>query len=271
MILLCTSSAYAQYVEITCTNYAEISDNAYIADCVDYMIKFSDEREIVFLGNKPEYVANDKVTQIRFIHPSVPFFVNEIFVTFPNLQHLIIFGSLIVMHPYAFSSASNLESLILVTESLQLLPAYAFTGATKLSSIQFLGCNALIRADEAAFVGLDNLSNLEIFSTPLGTSPKDIFKPLINLIDVTLIGTGIKEIRPELFANNLKLKFIQIGDTNIDGVDRKFVDGLEKLKYIKIAVNCAEAIFDASSSSATLSQFQSEMEPCYSNYTVGLC
>lgn len=157
-----------------------------------------------------------------------------------------------MIHPFAFSSAQNLECLTIISDSLQILPANAFDGATKLVGIALLGCPSLIQADEAAFVGLDNLLNLEIWSTPLGPSPTDIFKPLINLTSIiSLIQIYIEKILAELFANNLKLESIQIADSDIKGVERTFIDDLENLTFIAIESSCANATFDSSSSSAT--------------------
>lgn len=203
-------------------------------------------------------------------HPSVPFFVNETLVAFPNLRKLLICGQLL-MQPYSFSGARNLESLhIITTDSWLMVPANAFTGATKLTSIQFFDCASILKFDEDAFVGLDNLDILDFLFTSLGTPSMNLFKPLINLKHVFLYDTAIEIVRSGLFAHNVKLESIVILSP-LKAVERSFIDGLPNLSSVSVYSfdgSCIDetAEFHASDSYRSMTKFQSAMQTCYMNY-----
>ncbi|KAJ6643469.1 Insulin-like growth factor-binding protein complex acid labile subunit [Pseudolycoriella hygida] len=272
VIAVYTLGTEAQYVELNCTDCSRMDTIGVKLCCLFYTIELSEqryEREVIIL--KPENASADRVTDMKLNHPPVPFFMNETLVAFPNLRKIWIQGGLTIQ-PYAFSSAKNLEYLTLVTDSLQVLPAYAFTGATKLTSILFFACYSTVKFDEHTFVGLDNLDDLTFQSTPLLSPPKNLFRPLTNLRYITLYDTSIEVIHSELFANNLKLEWITIGSP-LKAVERTFIDGLPNIRHVRVinfdgeeCVYGRDATFHADDPTRSLSYFQLAMNVCYSNY-----
>lgn len=260
-MVLIFATCNAQYVELNCD---VLNANTELS-CNSYTVKPSNGRSVVFKG--PIAQNNGQVVTITLLHPSLNYFLVEIFTVFPNLRTLdVSIDGSAVLPQMTLKNAKNLESFRITKTTSDSLDPFAFyDGGNKLKEFVVDG---LIHVDEFAFTGLSNLISLEItFSNiRLCSISPNALKPLTNLQSVFFWVTGIETIPGSFFANNLKLESIYIDEFTLFSVERTFIDNLTNLKKIKIFGGSGSTCNAEWTSPNPISAFHSAMAACYDNF-----
>lgn len=250
----------AQYIEIRCifNNPSE-----YGCGAGEFVITFNATFTIAFVGNHLPGRSNIDVVQITMQHPPLPFFVKEVFTTFPNLRRMHLQGTNLNILGDSFQNARNLENFE-ISGSNVVLSDFALTGAGNMTVMQIADCQTLI-IDEFAFAGLQSLDTLLIFRSSLHQLPENIFFSLVNLERFNLHQGFVETLPANLFANNHLLRSITIISNPINEIGRSFINHLGRLESLILADGrcVGNEWFNVRESWV---EIHTVLQPCYRNY-----
>lgn len=219
----------AQHIEFRVTFFEEFG---YFCDVREFVITQNETLSVAFVGDHIPGRSNIDVDLIHFQHyPPVPFFVTELFTTYPNLRRMNLNqGTHLNIQSGSFENALNLENLE-ISNSNVVLSDFALTGAGNVTVLQIADCESL-RIDEFAFAGLGSLKTLFILRSNIHQLPGNIFSSLVNLEQFSLHQGFVETIPSNLFANNHLLTSISIIGNPIDAIERTFINHLGQLQSL---------------------------------------
>jgi len=251
-----------QYIEIRCVFGGEIG---YGCGSSEFVVRQSETQTTTFVGVHLPGRSNFDVTGIGLLHPTLPFFVSEIFNTFPNLQRLHLAGGThLRIQSGSFKNASNLQSLEISGVTDVELSDFALTGAGNVTVLQIADCEAL-RIDEHAFDGLNALEQLLIFRSNIHRLGENTFTSLVNLNRFQLHQGHIGTISAKLFAANNLLRNILFVMVPINEIERGFIDKLEQLEVLGLeGASCVSNLW--SNVRENWEQIHRDLEPCYRRF-----
>lgn len=252
----------AQYIEIRC----EFSGDGgwYGCGVNEFVITQNETLTIAFVGNHLPGRSDIDVGSILLRHPPLPFFVNDVFTTFPNLRSMNLFqGTHLNVQGHSFENARHLENLE-ISHSNVVLSDFALTGAANITVLQIADCETLI-IDEFAFAGLRSLNTLLIFRSNIHQLPENIFSSLVNLERFNLHQGFVETLPSNLFANNHLLQSITIIQNPINEIGRSFINHLGRLEFLGLWLGqCVSN--DWSNVREDWVEIHRVLEPCYRNY-----
>lgn len=251
----------AQNIEIKCTFSGT---SGYGCFATEFVIRQNETQTIAFVGDHLPGRSNIDVDSMYLIHPPLPFFVAEVFTTFPNLQGMTLSQGTLNIQGGSFELANNLDNLE-ISRSHVVLSDFALTGSGNLKVIQIADCETL-RIDESAFVGLRSLETLLIFRSNIHHIGENTFRSLANLDQFWMANTQVKVIPAKLFVANTQLRTILLVSNPIAQIGRSFIDSLAQLEVLEVsASNCV-----SSNSWQNVREYLEEihrfLEPCYTGY-----
>lgn len=222
-------------------------------------------------GDRNQSVSvNLVVNQVHIEYSSIPFIiVDHVLKTFPNVKGIwILTSGLTRIQPNAFVNAGNLEQLnIKLDPDLQVIPANAFLGASKLQDLQIYWCG-VHTIHENAFNGLDKLTRLSLGGSKIHRLPSNVLQPLTALFNFGIAETKLEVIDEQLFKFNKQIVSIYLSQNRINAVGPKFFDDLDNLRYFSFERNlCADNQWEIGSpSGVTKDTIRDGLATCFENY-----
>jgi Leucine-rich repeat (LRR) protein len=160
------------------------------------------------------------------------------------------FISLSPLRSWFASTASLLEVLTFMTNSLDYLPGEAFEGFTSIKQLN-LDNNPLLGLDFNVFYPLEDLRILSLSRCNLTTLRSDLFINLYQLTEMNLALNGFSELPDGVFNSLYRLTELILSDNRLTRVSSlAFGEATTALEVLNISDNGMEAfdeiIFDSS-------------------------
>lgn len=204
---------------------------------------------------------------ITFTDSNVPFFIPQLFTTFPNVFQLFMAGSGLARVPRgSFANASNLQYLMFIQEpQLQELPENVFVGASQLLYLEIVG-NSVNTVHENAFTGLNQLQILYLDSNEIRVLSPHVFQPLTAAAFIRLSENLLETIDERLFAGNPQLEFAALNQNRITSIGRAFLDNTPNLRTLDMRGNvCSTGLWEIGVNGTTIETVRQDLEICFSN------
>jgi hypothetical protein len=126
-----------------------------------------------------------------------------------------------------FTTFPNLQSLNIESSNLREIRPNTFQNAKKLTTLRLFN-NGIRNLNASSFVGATSLQSLTIFETNVTVNP-NTFKGLSALNYVFLTGGYMLTVNQTLFADNSKLKCLQLQSCSFKSIDLRSLTNLEEL------------------------------------------
>lgn len=202
--------------------------------CVFEKVVISGHEKIIFGVNNS---IVDNVKNVKFEMSTVYRIPEELFDTFPNIQHLRMIDQLVDdLKPYTFLNARNLTKLNLSFSYLLNLKPNIFRGAGNMREL-YMCCGRLFRISSDSFNGLTKLEMLLLNGNDLKNLHEDTFLPLVNLRILNLNSNLLEFLHKDLFGNNLKLDTIYLNNNRISSMSNTMFRDLKNLKHLYLMGN----------------------------------
>jgi Leucine-rich repeat (LRR) protein len=236
---------------ITCnytnnTQILGISDFNYTCTIESQTLEEKQRSELKqFGGSHLLGMGSDNVINLLINYSNIPFFLTEMFTSFPNLRAIeITNGGLQQIRSNDFLNGGNLESIYMQYNNLKVLNGGIFAGLSRLQKLS-LGKNEIERVDGNAFSGLTSLRLLYLQENRIRRLHRNTFNSLRQLRDLNLRANYLTRITSLLFFNNSEVGVIMMDSNQIAAVDERFLDYLPRLAVLNMLNNrCVNALFD---------------------------
>ena len=136
----------------------------------------------------------------------------------------------------AFSSLSNLTTLILRRNYLHNLDWEAFKGLGHLENLD-AGYNALTVLRNNTFQELKNLRKLDFTKNYISVVQKDAFRGLTSLVVLNMTRNKLKILQPFVFTDLQSLEILVLDDNLIEELPDFVFSGLNSLKTLRLNGN----------------------------------
>lgn len=190
------------------------SRQTYISEC------FISEPVVLQPGDRLEFVDLDRdhryhVQSLNATYDAeIPTIPNDIFVTFPYLEHLTLrFVGLRELHHGDFEYAQNLFNLTLSDNKIERITNSVFSLAPNLVELNLDG-NEILHLENYAFNGLDKLYYLSLNKNRIITVKATVFTGAPYLTDLRLEYNEIEVIEPNAF-DLPNLLFLYLGHNQL--------------------------------------------------------
>lgn len=113
--------------------------------------------------------------------------------------------------PRAFRLYNSLDSFYLSFEAkFERIQKNAFADCPTLRRISITDCRRLTKLTESAFLGLDNLTHLTLYSNNISTLGANVFRPLKSLTYLNLLNNRIARLDSAQFLHNPRLQSVYL-------------------------------------------------------------
>lgn len=228
------------------TQILGISEFAYTCTVEGQTLEERQRSEVKeFGGSHLQGMGVDSVINLRINYSKIPFFLTEMFTTFPNLRAIeITNGGLQQIRSNDFLNGQNLESIYMQYNNLKVLDGGIFAGLSKLQKLS-LGKNEIERVDGNAFSGLTSLRLLYLQENRIRRLHRNTFNSLRELRDLNMRANYLTRISSLLFNNNPQVGVIMMDSNQIAAIDEDFLEKLPRLAVLNLLNNrCVNALFD---------------------------
>jgi Leucine-rich repeat (LRR) protein len=188
--------------------------------------------------------ATNDIKEVRFVSSSIYAIPAELFVTFKNLENLLMIEQeLQEILPNTFKFAKNLYEINLRSNSLKVIEEDIFKGAFNLEVIT-LGYNQIRSVDKNAFKVVPKLTNLELGANRLTSFDRSTLEGLPGLLDFSLWNNSLVTLHKTTFQNNFKLRKLYLGRNRYNALSNTMFSHLKFLDYLVLrASNCIDKIY----------------------------
>jgi Leucine-rich repeat (LRR) protein len=226
------------------TQILGISEFDYTCSIYDTTLE-KNQRQVTFVGTHQDDMSNNNVVNLRVNYSRIPFFMSEMFTTFPELKAVeISYGGLETIRADDFVNAKNLESLYLRYNNIKVLNGGTFSNLPKLQKLS-LGQNEIEIVIGNAFSGLKSLRLLYLNDNRIRRLHINTLNSLNELRDLNLGRNYLTGISSTLFRDNPQLGVIMLDSNQISAIDENFLDNLPRLSVLNLISNkCVSQLFD---------------------------
>lgn len=291
LLVALSPNVSAEDLTLTCLFTQHTFWTIYRCSINDGVVPDDDALNISFDGEHVDGLNDTKVNEVHIKNSETPFIiVNHLVKAFPSLDGIWIWPSgLTRIQPNAFTQARNLDHFYITRNpDLRVIPANAFEGASKLTTLEILECgvdtihenafngldslqllslssNQIHQLPPAAFSGLDNLRSLTLNNNKIHQLPPNIFQPLVALMSIHIDRNDIKFIDERLFAFNAQIEAISLSHNWINEIGWNFLDGMQRLRSFHFIDNvCADNSWEiADSTGVTLQTIRDGLASCF--------
>lgn len=251
-------------IHINCT-FRALSQQRYQCELTRVLLTDDDEnKNIVIGGQHLEGRSNEDVNQVSGFIVNSPFFISQVFTTFPNILEVSFMDiGLRRIQPGAFANSTNLRFVDLRFNSdFTTIHANAFTGASSLWYLN-LSPNGIETIHERAFEGLTSLAELYLDRNRIVHLPAHLFRTATLLRYVTFESNQIKNLDGRLFSSSPNIIELIFFDNQINSIGRRFMDRFLGLRGFDMRENKCVNRFFFNLSPEAIRPFLSN---CFENY-----
>lgn len=238
--VLLVGLAKAQDTNINCAFL--FVNTEYACEVIGVRITDNENANFTIGGAHLPGLGNDDVVRFEIRNSDVPFIITQFFTTFPNLVRIFIWnGGLRRIYPNAFINTRGLTELSIVMNPIDAIDEGAFNGlsAVRVLSLQF---NEIRRIHFSAF------------------------QTMPHLVWLFLTGNFFDMLDGRLIANLQYLESVWIRDSQINGIQRTFLDNLPRLRMIDLRSNFCISDDWELNAIVTVDTVRNELATCFENF-----
>jgi Leucine-rich repeat (LRR) protein len=189
-------------------------------DTCTFTSKFleNNERAIIVADHTEPGSSNADIKRVIFVSSSIYQVPAELFVTFLNLEILVMEG-----------------------QHVQEIKANTFINAKKLKHLN-LNSNNIQKIEELTFEGAVDLQLISLVSNKIQSVHKDAFKSLKYITYFGFWNNLIQELHPETFYHNQNLVALSLGRNNLQYLHKEIVSKNTNLKTVHFSYNQLNAL-----------------------------
>ena len=231
-IFALTATVKAQQTRIIPCNFFS-SDGFYNCQINDVAVIDDNNQNFRFTGQHQPFMSDSSVTRILISSARIPFVINQLFTTFPNVR---VYdnnnGGLNRVQTESFVNSKNMLILsIRKTPSLRQIDQEAFRNAPNLVSLT-LDSNGIETIHPRAFVGIERLVSLILSENQIHQLDSNVFSPLRQLQFVDIGSNRLETLSGSLFSNNPAVSTMIISNNQINAIERTFLENLLNLSTL---------------------------------------
>ncbi|XP_037040586.1 chondroadherin-like protein [Bradysia coprophila] len=197
---------------------------------------------VTFNGTHTGNRTDADVDLVEIWSSNTPFIINQLFITFPNLQYLNIYDSnlaTVVIPPVA-----QLVQLVIQGNNVSKIESNSFPNQTQLRYF-YITNSGVTDIDQDAFVGLHGVEDFAFWNNNIQKLAPRTLAPLTNAKRMTFRMNRISIIDEDTFLHNKNLELLELTDNQIHQIHpRAFASLRNSLSSLYLNGNqCVSQIF----------------------------
>lgn len=202
-------------------------------NCVMSSIQINDEVFNQTFGDE----AKEEIVLVQFQSCQMSRLPTKFFDIFTSLVYLIVSNSgPFEIDEHTFDNASDLQSISLQDNLIEILPSFAFIGSYNLNELG-LANNQIETISEDAFGDLIYLETLDLSGNKLTSFYLSTFHPLMRLSNLDLSGNDIELVDGRIFMGLEKLTALNLGNNQIMKISHGFSRVLPQINSLSLMSN----------------------------------
>lgn len=193
----------------------------------------------------PSFSSQSEIEHLMFnvrTDDALNFIPAKAIVRLDRLKHLSIqFGTINIIHPYAFTNSSTLRQIVLKSNKITSLEKHSFSQMMMLSNLS-LDDNQISELKTDVFFNLPNLHVLHLSNNNLSLLHEGCFKHLNNLVELKLDYNYISVIIREMLEGLENLSRLNLRNNKINMIGNLAFSELWGLKELMLDNNAIEYI-----------------------------
>jgi Leucine-rich repeat (LRR) protein len=226
----------------------------------------NNERAIIVADHTEPGSSNADIKKVNFVSSSIYQIPAELFVTFRNLEVLIMNDQNVQeIKPKTFVNAKSLKYLQLDLNNIQKIEEKTFDGADDLQTI-LIRHNKIQSVDKDAFRSLFHIETIGFWNNSIEELHPEIFYHNPNLIGISLGANRLKTVHKNTFIKNLKLQTMGLNYNQLNALSNTMFSHLKSLDLLHINRNNCVNIFYETGAAAHIAEIEEALRNCTISY-----